>query len=381
MRLIVVFLIHIINDGYMNFLPPLLPFLLPARHLTIVEGALLISAFNLISAVSQPLMGYLVDNRGQRWPIFVGTAWMGTLLGITGLIPSYALLLPLVALAAFGTAAFHPQATSLVARLSSVARRGLIMSLFIAMGNIGWSLSPLLETPWLKDHGLPGTVVFVIPALIAGALLLVWGPRRPAARPTTVPFRDLWQAVRRKTGPLSALISVVAVRSWTYFGFVALLPLYLEGRGLPAVAAGQSLSLMLFAGAFGGFVGGYLSDLHGRRVVIAASLILTVPCFYLFLHSTGLMSMVFLALAGATLLASFSVTVVSAQEILPRNAALAGGLVLGLSGGLGALGLAGIGYLAQVLGLPTALDYVTFLPLAAAALSFLLPGKPKAAAA
>ncbi|MDA8145819.1 MAG: MFS transporter, partial [Thermaerobacter sp.] len=89
----------------------------------------------------------------------------------------------------------------------------------------------------------------------------------------------------------------------------------------------------------------------------------------------------FLALAGATLLASFSVTVVSAQEILPKNAALAGGLVLGLSGGLGALGLAAIGYLAQVLGLPTALEYVTFLPLAAAALSFLLPGKPKATAA
>ncbi|WP_243124030.1 MFS transporter [Pelotomaculum schinkii] len=126
-----------------------------------------------------------------------------------------------------------------------------------------------------------------------------------------------------KQSNLIRIIVMVAFRSFCYFGLVAFLPLYYQQQNISLIAGSHYLSLMLFAGAVGGLIGGYISDIIGRKPVIVDSLILATPLLYLYLNSSGALSYFLVILAGTFLLSSFSVTVVLAQDILKENKAMA----------------------------------------------------------
>ncbi|WP_243120844.1 MFS transporter [Pelotomaculum sp. FP] len=122
---------------------------------------------------------------------------------------------------------------------------------------------------------------------------------------------------------------------------------------------------MLFAGAVGGLIGGYISDIIGRKPVIVDSLILATPLLYLYLNSSGALSYFLVILAGTFLLSSFSVTVVLAQDILKENKAMASGLMLGFTIGLGGLGVGLIGLLVEYWGINTIIHLLVLFPLLA----------------
>jgi len=136
----------------------------------------------------------------------------------------------------------------------------------------------------------------------------------------------------------------------------------LHEQGVSLQSAGWSLFAFLFFGAVGGLLGGHLSDRVGRQLVIAASLLMFPALMALGLVTVGPMQRVFLGVAGAALLASFSVTVVFAQELLPRRLGLASGLTLGLAFGAGGLGVALSGFLADALGLRVSVWTLLALP-------------------
>lgn len=135
---------------------------------------------------------------------------------------------------------------------------------------------------------------------------------------------------------------------------------------------------MLFCGAIGGIIGGYLSDRFGRKKLIVISLIATTPLLFGFLYTSGLTSTILLALAGTTLLSSFSVTVVAAQEAIPNNKSLAAGLSLGFAGGLSSLAIIPIGRIGDIFGLSTAIVIFFALPIFAGLLALLMKDRPSA---
>ena len=137
---------------------------------------------------------------------------------------------------------------------------------------------------------------------------------------------------------------------------------------------------MLFSGAIGGILGGLISDHYGRKPLIVCSLVLTSPLFYGFSNSSGTLSIVFLALAGGSLLSSFSVTVVAAQEAIPNNKSLAAGLTMGFAGGLGGLMVILIGHIGDLYGLPTAISVLFFLPIVAGVIALFMKNRPTAKA-
>jgi len=365
-------LAHLFNDWYMNFLQTLLPFLV-AAGMGLGRGAFLVAAFMFTSSVLQPLLGYWVDRHHQRWLVYVGTLWMAVLLSLVGLVHHYGLALGLAVLAGLGTAAFHPQASAMISRLSG-GRKGLFQAFFITLGNIGWALTPVMVVPVIQKYGLRATPIFVIPGLLV-ALLLKYNTVEPAAKSQSnaVPLREI---ARRHGVALSKIVIVVACRSLTYFGLVAFLPLYLQAQHVSMLRSSHLLFVMLFFGALGGLAGGYISDRYGRKRVIVVSLLLAGPLFYAFLTQAGNgWGVWLLALAGAALLASFSVTVVTAQEIISTNAALASGLMLGFGVGVGGLGVGVIGVLAEHFGLAPAIQTLIWLPLAAGLLALAIETK------
>ncbi|MGQ9532347.1 MAG: MFS transporter [Desulfotomaculales bacterium] len=378
-------LAHLLNDWYMNYIQTLLPFLVALGVVGVGRGTLLVTAFTFSSSLLQPVFGYLVDRRGQRWLVYAGTLWMGALLGLLGIVRSYSLLVALALLAGLGTAAFHPQASAMVAAASG-RRRGFYQACFVTAGNVGWALTPLVVVPLVQYWGVGLTPLFVLPGAAVAALLALLAPRVPQA---VTPGSRGEQRVDRAVAPavparaaaeVAKIVLVVVVRSLAFFGLVAFLPLYfhLGPDRYSALAGSRLVFLMLFAGAMGGLAGGYLSDLFGRRAVIVGSLVAATPTLRLFLHLDGVPAAVCLALGGAFLLASFSVTIVAAQEALGREKeATAAGLMLGFGIGIGGMGVGLLGFPAERLGVPWVVNLLTWLPLAAGVLGmFLRGGRP-----
>src|SRR5574344_1400553 len=311
----------------------LLPYLVAAGF-SISKSAVLISAFTISSSILQPFFAYLVDKKNKRWMVYAGTIWMGTLLSLIGLIENYALMFLTVTLAGFGTAAFHPQASAMVTAISG-NKKGLYQSIFVTAGNIGLAFTPLIIVPFVKKFGLKTTPLFIIPALLVGLLLWITSPKMevkktPVDHSTMKSLKENWKS-------LAKIVITVSMRSLAFFGLISFLPLYLKGKDISITVSSHLLFIMLFSGAIGGLIGGYL--LTG-----------------------GILSTLFLALAGMALLASFSVTVVSAQEILTKSQAMASGLMLGFGIGIGGLGVSLIGLLAEHTGLNYAVYLLVILP-------------------
>jgi len=369
-------LAHMLNDMYSNYIPQMLPFLVVLMPgFTATKAAILVSAFTITSSLSQPVFGYYLDRQGKRWLVHVGTLWMAIMLSLTGIAQNYILIVIFAGLAGLGTAAFHPQASTMINVLSG-SRKAVLLSIFIAFGNMGFALSPLLLVPLFQTYGLHATIVTVIPGILVALLLYFFAPRNESLIGTAPAFSVVLKSLKLVSHELSAIVGVIAIRSLAYTGMLTMLPLYFKSESLSNIAAGHLVTIMLAAGAAGGILGGLISDKFGRKRLIIGSLILATPFFITFLFTQGAISTIFLALGGASLLSSFSVTVVAAQEAIPENKALAAGLTMGFAGGVGGIAVIFIGRIADIWGLTSALSVLFMLPMIAGLFAFLMKSRP-----
>lgn len=372
---------HTMNDLYSNYLPQMLPFLVLLHPgFSATQAAVLVSAFVISSSFAQPIFGYFVDALGKRWLVHVGTVWMAVCLSLTGLVhDNYPLMVLLAGSAGLGTAAFHPQASMMIHGMSG-DYKGVLLSAFVAFGNFGFALGPLLLVPLFQAYGLGATVYTVVPGAIVAVLLYFFAPEHTIPDSKTSSLRAVAISIRSAAKELGAIVGVIAIRSLSYNGMLTMLPLYFQSKNMSNVAGSQLVTLMLVSGAAGGVLGGFISDRFGRKRLIVGSLVLTTPLFFAFLFTSGIASTVFLALAGMTLLSSFSVTVVATQEAIPDNKALAAGISMGLAGGIGGLLVIIVGRIGDAWGLQTAISVLFVLPIVAGLLGLLMKSRPSAQA-
>lgn len=371
---------HTLNDLYSNFLPQMLPFLLiliPGFSAT--QAATLVAAFNIASSLFQPIFGFVVDGKGRSWLIYFGTLWMAVFLSPTGLFRSFPLLVLFASLAGLGTAAFHPPASSIVNGLSQ-HRKAVYQSAFVAFGNLGFALAPLLLVPLFQALGLHATVLLIFPGMVAAVFLYLALPKNNRQVKEPSPFSVVWEAIRKSARELGIILGVISLRSVAYTGLLAILPLYFHAHNVSNLTASRMMTLMLFTGAIGGVTGGFISDRWGRKPLIVGSLLLATPLFFGFIATSGPLSLVFLALAGAALLSSMSVTIVAAQEAIPNQKAMAAGLSMGFANGLGALAVILVGGIGDLLGLGVAVLVLFSLPAAAGVVGLFLKRQPRLAA-
>jgi MFS transporter, FSR family, fosmidomycin resistance protein len=371
-RLFSLSLAHLINDLYMNQLQVLLPYFVLAG-LSVSRGAFLVSVFTITSSLVQPVFGLYSDNKNRQWLVYTGTLWMAVLLGLVGLSQNYSLLLVIVAFAGLGTAAFHPQASAMAAACSE-KRKTFSQAIFIASGNVGWALTPLLFVPLVERHSLAVTPVFIIPGVIAAIVL--WFTTRNIQAPVKIKSTEaVWPEVKKSWKELAKLMAVVALRSLTYFSLISFLPLYLKEKNISLISGSRLVFLMLFTGSIGGLIGGFLADKYSKKSVITISLLVASPLFYLFTITSGFVSDLALAFAGAFLLASFSVTVMAAQKALNKNVAFASGLTVGFGTGMGGLGVGLVGILAENMGVAFAVNILIWFPVLGGLLGLLIKEK------
>ena len=379
LRVSVLALGHMVNDCYSNVVPPLLPLLQAAYGLTYTLSGVIMTVFTFTSSIIQPVFGYFADRYGRRWMVALSVLWISffmSMIGVVGYLGldptgSYIVILALVAMAGFGSSAYHPQASAMVPRISG-DHKGFGVSVFSAGGNLGYAIMPILVVPITAIWGLGGVMLLFIPGLLMTFILHRYAPEAPvaASQPT---IGELWRDIRSVALPLTKVIGVVTMRAWLFFGLITFLPSFLV-QYESHEWGGMALSVMLFSGAIGTLLGGTMSDRYGRKFTIVSTLMVTGPLLLCALLTHGYLQLAFFALAGLALLASFSPAVLIAQGLIPKNQGMASGIVLGFAIGLGGLGVSVTGAIADASSISVGMLSLVLLPIAAFLIALLLPG-------
>ena len=365
---------HMMNDMMQALAPALYPVFRDQYSLTFFQTGLITFTFQVVASLLQPLIGIFTDKRPVplALPASMGFTALGlVLLAFSG---SYAMLLASVALIGIGSAIFHPEA-SRAARAASGGRYGFAQSLFQVGGNFGQSLGPLMAAFIVVPGGQRSVLAFTALAFITVAILarvMTWqvahrAARKAAAAPVS--------ALPRSVVTRSLAILVVLLFSKTFY-LAALNSYYtfylIETFHVSVQSAQVLLFVFLGAVAAGTFFGGPIGDRIGRKYVIWISILGVLP-FTLALPHLGLVGTVIDSiLIGLILSSAFSAMVVYAQELAPGNVGAIAGLFFGLSFGLGGIGAAALGMLADHTSLPFVYNLCGYLP-AIGLLTYFLP--------
>ncbi|MCL5256827.1 MAG: MFS transporter [Chloroflexi bacterium] len=363
---------HLMGDCYPAFISPLLPLLIPKLGLSIGLAGILATLQTVSGSLTQPIFGYLADRISGRLFIVVGVAVSAVFFSLVGLAPNYPVLLLLVLIGGAGVASFHPSGAVMVSEASR-QRRNFGMSLYISAGNVGFAIGPMLITTAVMVLTLERSFVVAIPGIVMAMLLLRFAPHRKATRIASAPATQPEPVRSDYLRPLVFLVAVVVLQSSTAVTFSTFVPTYLQGEGYSLLDSSIAVSLFIFCGSLGVLASGYLADAIGRYRIIVFGLLFSAPLFYLFLHTSGFLSLIILGLAGFLIQAPSPLTIVMGQELVPKSANTISGLVMGFAWGLGAFFLTAVGLAADRIGLPTAMTLMTSLPILAVLVSTGLP--------
>ena len=364
-------LCHFFNDMIQSLVPAIYPVLKDSYRLDFGQIGFITLAFQMTASLLQPVVGMVTDKRPQPFslPIAMGFSLAGLLLlSVAG---SYLVILVAAAMVGLGSSVFHPE-SSRVARMASGGRYGFAQSLFQLGGNGGSAVGPLLAAFIVVPRGQGSIAWFSAVALLAMVVLTnvgVWYSRHPAmlarrARraPASAPASPLPRAkVYRAIAVILVLLfskNVYTASLSSYYTFYLI-----QKFGLSVANAQYMLFAFLGAVAAGTFAGGPIGDRFGLKPVIWFSILGALP-FALMLPYAGLLWTGILSVVIGLILASaFSAIVVYAQELLPGRIGLVAGLMFGFSFGLGGLGAAALGQIADVTGIETVYKVCSFLPL------------------
>lgn len=366
---------HLCTDFVQGSLPALLPFLKDEFRLSYAGAGMLLMATHLTSSVIQPVFGYLSDRRPFPFLLPIGLGISATGIALLPFAPSIAWLVAFVMFTGLGTAAFHPEGFKATACIVS-ARRATGMSLFSVGGNLGFGLGGPAAIFLVARYGLHGASALLAPAATAAVLCIL---ALPAIR-GRIHSVAVASGGRRGAGShrpfytVSLIVLIVVLRSWTQLGLATYIPFLYESKlATDPGYVGTLLFLFLGAGTVGTVLGGPLADRFGHRRFLFGSLTLQIPLVYLFLHLGDWLVFPMVAVLGATIISSFSVTIVMAQELFPERLGTASGTIAGFAIGTGGIGVTLLGLVADRYGLRAAVNLINFFPVAGAVLALLLP--------
>jgi FSR family fosmidomycin resistance protein-like MFS transporter len=370
-KLLTLMLGHFTVDSYVGVIPVLYPLLIGRFRLSLATVGLVSLAYSGMAAISQPLFGLLADRFGTRFT-GLALAWTAITFAIVGFVGSFPLLVVLAMASGLGSGAFHPLGALDVRGLLPTWRRSLGMSVYVTAGTVGVAAGPLIGILLFGAFGIHGTGFLVLPGIATGGYLL-WRMRdrvaagaakvrQAAAAPQPVPVFAL-----------AAVIGVMMSRSWTVNVFQAFTPTWYRQLGYGPEFYGPLATTLVLASAAGTVGCGTLADRYGRRTVIIATLVLSVPAILLYTLFPGPWGFLTAILIGFLAASTAPLMLLMAQQLMASRAGLASGLVMGLGFVTGAIGVPINGAIADSLGLQKSLMTHVILVIVTIAIAWFLP--------
>jgi MFS transporter, FSR family, fosmidomycin resistance protein len=376
---------HLLNDMMQSLLPALYPVLKTSLGLGFGEIGLITFTYQITASLLQPVIGLVADKRPRPYSLAVGMGF--TLVGLLLLAHSGTFLIVLLAsmLIGTGSSVFHPEA-SRVARLASGGRHGLAQSFFQVGGNVGSALGPLLAAFIVLPRG-QGSVGWFSLAALLGMFVLgrvgIWYGAHLRAKAKAGPAAVQQTGLSKgQTGFAITILLLLVFSKYFYLASItSYFTFYLIDK-FHLTVQGSQVYLFIFLGAvaLGTILGGPIGDRFGRKRVIWASILGVLPFTlmmpYANLFWTGTLS----AIIGVILASAFPAIIVYAQELLPGKVGMVAGLFFGFAFGMGGIGAAVLGELADHTSIRFVYDVCAFLPAIGLLTAFLPSLREKRAA-
>jgi MFS transporter, FSR family, fosmidomycin resistance protein len=357
---------HFLNDTMQSLIASVYPILKDAYALDFAQIGLITLAFQFTASLLQPVVGHLTDKKAQPFSLAIGMASTFFGLLLLSIARQYVVILTAAALVGLGSAVFHPESAR-IARLASGGRYGFAQSLFQLGGSFGTSMGPVLAALIVVPFGQSSIAYVSLIAFLA--ILILWRI-------------GLWyrpQIIAKKAAPLHAhpdgpsgkrvmiALAVLVALLFSKQLYVSSLSSYyifylIERFGVSTQAAQIYLFIFLAANAVGAFLGGPLGDRFGRKYVIWISVLGALP-FTLALPYAGLYASAALTvIIGLIISSTTSSIIVFAQELMPHRFGMISGVFFGVAFGIGGLGAAVLGELADHTSIGFVYQVCAFLP-------------------
>ncbi|KPF99318.1 Fosmidomycin resistance protein [Rhodopseudomonas sp. AAP120] len=371
---------HFLNDTMQSLIPSVYPILKANYALDFGQIGMITLAFQFTASLLQPVVGHMTDKKAQPFSLAIGmgSTFLGLLL--LSVAHSYAVILVAAAMIGLGSAVFHPESAR-IARLASGGRHGMAQSVFQVGGNAGTALGPVLAALIVVPFGQPSIAWFSSIAFVAIVVLWrigVWYKPQVAGKKKMVVSPHPHAPGRRRV--MVALVVLVALLFSKQLYLSSLSSYYtfylMEKFHVSTQTAQIFLFIFLAATAAGVFFGGPLGDRFGRRYVIWFSILGILP-FTLALPYAGLYaSAVLTVFIGFILASATPAIIVFAQELMPHRFGMISGVFFGFAFGIGGLGAAALGEVADHYGIDFVYQVCSFLPILGL-LAVLLPKMPR----
>jgi len=359
---------HLLNDTIQSIIPSIYPLMKQTFRLSYTQVGLITFTFQLAASLLQPVVGSFTDKKPQPFSLATGMGITLTGLLLLSFVGTYPLVLLSVGLIGVGSSIFHPEA-SRVAYMASGGKRGLAQSIFQLGGNFGSSMGPLLAALVIVKFGRGSIAWFAVLPIIAITVLYKigqWYQKHVAERKksSTLIVAPLQLSKTKITTSVVILLLLIFSKYFymasisSYFTFYVIEKFHVGEHNAPFY-----LFLFLAAVAAGTILGGPFGDRFGRKYVIWVSILGVAP-FTLALPYVGLFTTcILIVIIGIILASAFSAILVYAQELLPGKLGLVSGLFFGFAFGMGGVGSALLGNLADQKGIEYVYKVCSFLPL------------------
>ncbi|MBB3261219.1 FSR family fosmidomycin resistance protein-like MFS transporter [Paraburkholderia bannensis] len=357
---------HLLNDMIQSLILAIYPMLKDNFALSFTQIGLITLTYQITASMLQPLVGVYTDKKPMPYSLPVGMGFTLCGLLLMSVAPSFGVLLVAAALVGCGSSVFHPE-SSRVARMASGGKHGLAQSLFQVGGNAGSSLGPLLAAAIIIPHGQRSIAWFSAAALVAIVVLTQIG-RWYKAHPNLKKKRAEAPAVALSRGRVAMAISILVLLVFSKYFYLASINSYftfylIDRFHLPVQAAQVHLFVFLAAVAAGTIIGGPVGDRIGRKYVIWGSILGVAPFTMLLPYANLFWTSVLTIIIGVVLASAFSAILVYAQELIPGKVGMVAGLFFGFAFGLGGIGAAVLGQLADATSIGFVYKVCSFLPL------------------
>ena len=359
---------HMLNDTMQSLVPAIYPVLKTSYGLDFGQIGLITLAFQLTSSLLQPLVGFASDRRPMPYSLPVGMGFSLIGLFLLSRAGNFEMIMLAAAMVGVGSSVFHPE-SSRVARLASGGRHGLAQSVFQVGGNTGSALGPLLAAFIVVPYGQRSIGWFMVIALIAMVVLTqvgTWYARKGAAsrarRRVAAALPGLSQ--RRIMWSLVILCALIFSKYFYTASLNSYYTLYLIQKfHVSTQAAEIHLFIFLAAMAVGTLAGGPIGDRFGRKLVIWFSILGVFPFTFMLPFASLFWTAILTVAIGLILSSAFSAILVYATELMPGKVGTIAGLFFGFAFGMGGLGAALLGQLADATSIEFVYRVCAFLPL------------------
>jgi FSR family fosmidomycin resistance protein-like MFS transporter len=360
---------HLLNDLMQSVIPSTYPILKENFNLSFTQIGLITFVFQLTASLLQPFVGFYTDKKPKPYSLVAAMIFTILGLGLLSVSSSFWMLLISVALVGIGSSIFHPEA-SRVAFLGSGGKRGLAQSIFQLGGNAGSAIGPLLVALVVAPYGQSYVIWFVIAGIIGIGILsriAIWyenhmslrAAKKSSLEEERVPLSD-----RKITISIIVLLLLIFSKFFYMASMSSYFTFYLISKFSMSVQDSQFyLFIFLASVAAGTLIGGPLGDHFGRKYIIWFSILGAAPFTLLLPYANLFWTGVLAVVIGVIIASAFSAILVFAQELKPGKVGMISGLFFGFAFGMGGLGSAILGYIAD----KTSIEYVytisSYLPL------------------